>query len=74
MVIRNTKPMKKTILLCAAVLANLFTSQAQEAGIILKNVSLVSMTENMVSINNMVAIKDGKIIETDRESRLLSNI
>jgi hypothetical protein len=37
--------MKKTILLCAAVLANLFTVHAQEVYSIFKNVSLVSMTE-----------------------------
>jgi hypothetical protein len=37
--------MKKTILSLVAVLANLFTIHAQEAYIVFKNVSLVSMTE-----------------------------
>lgn len=39
------------------------TSQAQEADIIFKNVSIVSMIENAILKNKTIAIKDGKIIE-----------
>ena len=66
--------MKKTIFLFAAILANLFTIHAQEADIIFQNVSIVSMTENAILKNKTIAVKDGKIIETDRKSRLHSNI
>jgi hypothetical protein len=40
-----------------------FISQAQEADFIIKNVSIVTMKDNKVLKNKILAVKDGKIIE-----------
>jgi hypothetical protein len=70
MEIINTQPMKKTIVLLAIILTNFFTSQAQEADIIFKNVSIISMKDNSVLKNKMIAIKDGKIIEISDQFKI----
>lgn len=55
--------MQKSILLLLLVLSNCFMSQAQEPDFIIKNVSIVSMNDNVVLKNKTIAIKDGKIIK-----------
>ena len=55
--------MQKTLVLLLLVLSNYFISQAQEPDFIIKNVSIVSMKDNVVLKNKTIAIKDGKIIE-----------
>ena len=46
----------------AVLLSNIFISQAQDADLIIKNVSIVTMTNDVVLKNKSIAIKDGKII------------
>lgn len=55
--------MQKLIILVTLLFTNYFISQAQEADFIIKNVSIVSMKDNVVLNNKMLAIKDGIIIE-----------
>jgi hypothetical protein len=63
MEINNIKKMQKLIILLALLLTNSFFSQAQEADFIIKNVSIVTMKDNKVLKNKMLAVKDGKITE-----------
>ena len=55
--------MQKLIILVTLLLSNYLISQAQEADIIFKNVSIIAMKNDMVLKNKSIAIKDGKIIE-----------
>lgn len=62
--------MRKIITIVALLLSNCFIVQAQEADFVIKNISIVSMKDNTVLKNKMVAIKDGQIIEiADRIKR-----
>ncbi len=63
MEINNTPRMQKLIILVTLLLSNYLISHAQEADIILKNVSIISMKNDMVLKNKSIAIKNGKIIE-----------
>lgn len=49
--------MQKSIILLLLVLSNCFMSQAQEPDFIIKNVSIVSMKDNVVLKNKTIAIK-----------------
>lgn len=55
--------MQKLIILVTILLSNYLISQAQEADFIIKNAAIVSMKDDVVFSNKMLAIKDGKIIE-----------
>ena len=55
--------MQKIVILLTLLLSNYSISQAQEADIVFKNVSIVSMKDNSVLKNKTVAIKNGEIIE-----------
>lgn len=55
--------MQKIAIIITLLFTNYFISQAQEADFIIKNVSIVSMKDNVVLNNKMLAIKDGIIIE-----------
>lgn len=55
--------MQKSIILLLLVLSNCFMSQAQEPDFIIKNVSIVSMKDNVVLKNKTIGIKEGKIIK-----------
>jgi len=60
---KNKLIMQKIALTLTLLFTNYCISQAQEADFIIKNVSIVSMKDNVVLNNKMLAVKDGKIIE-----------
>jgi hypothetical protein len=60
---KNKLIMQKIALTLTLLFTNYFIIQAQEADFIIKNVSIVSMKDNVVLNNKMLAVKDGKIIE-----------
>ncbi|WP_084625927.1 amidohydrolase family protein [Flavobacterium soli] len=61
--------MQKIVILITLILSNYFISHAQEPDFLIKNVSIISMKDNTVLKNQMVAIKDGQIIEIADKTR-----